>query len=57
VKRLVLPWVPMGSQVRAVAEKRRQTCICDPRFLGVAHDVECPVHGVPAIAARRETAA
>lgn len=28
--------------------RRRETCTCDPAFADVAHDVDCPTHGLVA---------
>lgn len=46
---------PFGVH-QVLARLRAGGCTCDPRFLGVAHDVSCPEHGLVAVleAARAE---
>lgn len=34
-----------------------RACTCDPRFRDVAHDVDCPIHGLIAELEPREQAA
>jgi hypothetical protein len=33
---------------RLLALLRPGRCSCDGRFVGVAHDIDCPVHGLVA---------
>lgn len=38
----------LPANVQAAPDVRLDGCSCDPRFVGIAHDIDCPMHGLAA---------